>query len=91
MTVLERLRHVVKAQMKASGIKQGYIAQNCDYDPTFFSNILNGYRALRPEDIDKICRGLDITPDQAFGWDPIPGLEDNPPSDRFGAFPEAVR
>jgi len=69
--VRERLKKLVRAEMEIQGRKQSFIANRCGYDPKTFSEILNGYRVLRAQDIDNICTGMRVPPNVVFGWDEV--------------------
>jgi hypothetical protein len=69
MDIQERIKHLVKTAKKTQGVQQGFIAKTCGFDPIRFSNIINGHSPLRPSDIEKICIGMNVSPNFIFGWD----------------------
>ena len=75
MTIPERLRLIVKNHMALTGTKQAFIASKCGYTPVTFSQMINGFRKMGADDLERICIGLDITPSQAHGWEPIEGFD----------------
>lgn len=57
-----RTHENIKNISKNTGLKQYIIAQKCGYDPKSFSQIVNGRKPITENDIIKICKGLNVTP-----------------------------
>jgi transcriptional regulator with XRE-family HTH domain len=78
MSVFERMKILVKTEMNATGVKQGFIAERCGFSDSEFSAVLNGYRRARVDDIDKFCKGMHVSPNFIFNWDdgePVTAIE----------------
>lgn len=58
----------IKKIIKERGLKQNFIANKCGYSEKKFSGIVNGRKLITPIDVEKICNGLNITPNQLFGY-----------------------
>lgn len=52
----------IKNISKNTGLKQYIIAERCGYDAKTFSQLVNGRKPITENDIVKICRGLNVTP-----------------------------
>lgn len=40
------------------------LAEICDLSPRFIGNIIRGHSSMRLDTFEKLCSGLDVTPDQ---------------------------
>lgn len=66
MTTFEKMRSLVRERMKATGIKQKYIANACGYSEKAFSALLNGYKTITDDDVIKFCAGMNVTPNDVI-------------------------
>ena len=58
----------VKEIIKTKGLKQYYVAELAGIPPKMFSDMLNGRKLVTDNDIVNICKALDITPNELFGF-----------------------
>lgn len=58
----------IKSIIKNSGCKNYAIAEKCGYTDRQFSNILTGRKKITSEDVKKLCDGLEITPNDLYGY-----------------------
>ena len=67
MKTYEKIRNYVKS----TGMKHYILAERCNMSPKIFSQIINGRRPISEKDIVKLCKGLDVTPNDliAYGED----------------------
>lgn len=49
------------------GMKKQYIAMKAGYSKQQFSNLMNGRKIIKPDDIIKIANALEVTPNDLFG------------------------
>lgn len=59
----------VRALIAKKGLKQYAVAEMCGYSAADFSNLMTNRKLIKEEDILKICNGLEITPNELFGYD----------------------
>lgn len=52
--------------IEEKGYKQCAIAKRAGYSKAVFSNIVNDYRVIRPDDIMRIAAALDVEPGELF-------------------------
>ena len=52
--------------IEEKGYKQCAIAKRAGYSKAVFSNIVNDYRVIRPDDIMRIAAALDVEPGDLF-------------------------
>lgn len=50
------------------GLKKKSVAVKAGYTKQQFSNLINGRKTIKPEDIIKIAMALDVTPNDLFGF-----------------------
>lgn len=58
----------IKRIIKESGKTQTHIAGKCGYSNTQLCDILHGRKVVKPEDIAKLCKALEVTPNELFGY-----------------------
>lgn len=61
--VIENVRKIIKSY----GLKQKAVALQAGYSERQFSDFMNNRKILRPDDIEKLCDALDVTPNDLFG------------------------
>lgn len=71
-----RLTENIKYLRQLRGLKQSDIADRLNKTKSAISNWETGLNLPNPDEVEQLCRILDVTPNQIFGWDPIPDLED---------------
>lgn len=49
------------------GMKKKHIAMKAGYSKQQFSNLMNGRKIIKPDDIIKIAKALEVTPNDLFG------------------------
>lgn len=49
------------------GMKKKHIAMKAGYSKQQFSNLMNGRKIIKPDDIIKIANALEVTPNDLFG------------------------
>lgn len=54
--------------VKKTGLKKYAVAEKCGYSAKRFSDILCGRKRITDADIIKLCEGLDISPNDLFGY-----------------------
>lgn len=50
------------------GLKKKSVAVKAGYSQQQFSNLINGRKTIKPEDIIKIAMALEVTPNDLFGF-----------------------
>lgn len=60
--VIDRIRQI----MVAKGIKQKFVAEQIGFTEQEFSNMMNGRRVLRIDDVKPICDVLGVLPNDIF-------------------------
>lgn len=65
MTVSERIYQI----MGEKKMKQSLVAKAAGFSPSVFNSILKGRKIFRMEYVDPVCKALDVSPDELFGWD----------------------
>ena len=58
----------VKKIISDRGLKQYVVAEKCGYTRTRFNDLLNGRKLITEQDIFKLCDGLEVTPNELFGF-----------------------
>lgn len=86
MDLPERMRMLIKIEKETSGVMQGFIAGRCGYSQKDFSQLVNGYKPIKADDIEKFCVGMGIDPNTLYGWDERehPALENENSDQRIG-------
>lgn len=69
----------LKRQADWLGIPDAEVARRVGIDPTRYNHYVAGRHQPTLEMFLAICRSLEITPDQAFGFTPLPGESPDPP------------
>ena len=59
----------VKAIISERGLKHYVVAEKCGYSAKRFSDLLNGRKLITEQDIFKLCSGLEVKPNELFGYD----------------------
>lgn len=54
--------------VQKKGLKKYAVAEKCGYSAKRFSDLLCGRKRITDVDIMKLCRGLDISPNDLFGY-----------------------
>lgn len=54
--------------VQKTGLKKYAVAEKCGYSAKRFSDLLRGRKRITDVDIMKLCRGLDISPNDLFGY-----------------------
>lgn len=67
MTGKSVLAEAIRLQIKTSGLKQYVVADRAAIDRKKFSDMLNGRRIIKGEDVRPITDALGITPNELFG------------------------
>ncbi|MDQ7095985.1 helix-turn-helix transcriptional regulator [Desulfosporosinus sp. PR] len=52
----------IQDYIKSKGLKQGFIAQQAGYKKNEFSAMMNGYKKITVEDMERICLALEVSP-----------------------------
>jgi len=68
MTMQERAYKLVKHRCKTTGTKQKYWAAQCGFSEKDFSLLLNGHRKFMDKDIEKVCIGMKVSPNELFNY-----------------------
>lgn len=50
------------------GLKKKSVAVKAGYTKQQFSNLINGRKTIKPEDVIKIAMALEVTPNDLFGF-----------------------
>ena len=58
----------VKSIISDRGLKQYVVAERCGYTSKRFNDLLNGRKLITETDIYKLCVGLEIKPNELFGY-----------------------
>ncbi len=66
------LQETIYSIMASKKMKQSLVAQAAGYDPKIFSAMLRKRRIIKPEDISRICKALEVTPNELLGWEDEP-------------------
>lgn len=56
----------LRSAVDASGMKHKHVAKSVGMEPQEFSNVLNGRKIVRAEDVPKFCNVLHIEPNYLF-------------------------
>lgn len=76
MTVKKRMGFILKNVREMRGFSQQYVANELRKTQNAVYNWELGRTSPPADDVISICRLLDITPNQLFGWDPCKELSD---------------
>lgn len=71
-----KLNEIIRNVRSFRGITQLELANALNKSKNVISNWERGYNSPNPDEIETLCKLLRITPNQMFGWDPIPELDD---------------
>lgn len=69
---MEKLNLNIKNFRQFRGITQQEIARRLGKSKNVISNWERGDNSPNPDEIVELCRILEVTPNQIFGWDPLP-------------------
>lgn len=58
----------VELIIESKGLKKKSVAMRAGYTKQQFSNLINGRKTIKPEDIVKIAMALEVTPNDLFGF-----------------------
>lgn len=75
-TFLKEMGRRISQQRRALGLTQEELAERIDVSTQMISNLETGKKAIRPENLSKICRVLDISADYI-----LTGAERTTPAD----------
>lgn len=64
ITVADTIKKIIADK----GLKQYIVAERCGYSGKRFSDLLNGRKRITEQDIFKLCNGLEIQPNELFGY-----------------------
>lgn len=64
MTVTENIYKI----MQEKSLIQAGVAKKAGYTPKLFNNMLRGRKLILADDVLKICKALDVTPNKLFGY-----------------------
>ena len=70
-----KLTENIKYLRSLRGFTQADIAEKLNKTKGAISNWENGLNFPNPDEVEKLCKIFDVTPNQIFGWDAIPELE----------------
>ncbi len=62
------LQETIYSIMANKKMKQSLVAQAAGYDPKTFNAMLRKRKVIKPEDILRICKALEVSPNDLFGW-----------------------
>ncbi len=62
--VAEKVKEIIAER----GLKQYVVAEKCGYTTKRFSDLLNGRKTMTEKDILNLCQGLEVKPDELFGF-----------------------
>jgi len=71
-----RLTENIKYLRILHGLKQADIAIRLNKTKNVISNWERGDNSPNPDEVEMLCRIFGVTPNQIFGWDPIPELDE---------------
>ncbi len=57
-----------EAIIKDRGFKKKYVAEKAGYSKQQFSNLLNGRKVFKVDDVLRIANALEVTPNELFGF-----------------------
>lgn len=66
------LGRTIYAIMEKKMMKQAAVARAAGYTPKSFNAILRKRKIIRPEDVVRICKALEVSPNSLFGWEDGP-------------------
>lgn len=58
----------LKKIIEERGLRHNFVADKCGYSAKKFSAVLNGRKVITPTDVEKICNGLGITPNELYSY-----------------------
>jgi transcriptional regulator with XRE-family HTH domain len=67
MEVWKKMREIVKEKSEKQGIRQGFIADQCNVSAKELSLIINGRKPITDTIIQKFCAGTGVSPNDLFG------------------------
>ncbi len=67
MEITKNIYKIIKNKM----LVQSAVATRAGYDAKTFNNMLRGRKLILPEDIVRISKALEVTPNELFGYDEI--------------------
>jgi transcriptional regulator with XRE-family HTH domain len=59
----------IKTIIKNKGLLQRKVAMDCGYSDSQLSNMIHGKKTIKPKDVVKLCKGLNVSPNELFGYD----------------------
>ena len=69
---MNKLNMNIKNFRQFRGITQQEIARRLGKSKNVISNWERGDNSPNPDEIMELCKILEVTPNQIFGWDPLP-------------------
>ena len=70
--IMEKLNMNIRNFRQFRGITQQEMARRLGKSKNVISNWERGDNSPNPDEIVKLCEILEVTPNQIFGWDPLP-------------------
>ena len=65
MEITKNIYKIIKNKM----LVQSAVAAKAGYDAKTFNNMLRGRKLILPEDVVRISKALEVTPNELFGYD----------------------
>lgn len=65
MTVAENIYKIIEEK----SLIQAGVAEKAGYTPKSFNDMLRGRKLILADDVLRICKALDITPNELFGFE----------------------
>ena len=65
--VMTNVRRIISER----GLKQGIVACKGGYSYQVFNNLMNDRKTVTDEDVIKLSKALDVTPNELFGFDGV--------------------
>lgn len=59
----------IQVIIKQKGLKQRTVAIKAGIDPLVFSNMLNGRHVIKANNIVKVAKALEVSPNRLFGFE----------------------
>jgi len=63
------LPEAIYSIMTEKKMKQSLVAQAAGYNPKVFNAMLRNRKLIKSDDIPRICKALEVTPNSLFGWE----------------------
>lgn len=63
------LNENIQSIIKNKGLKHSFVAEKLGMSASAFSYRLNSSSTIKSEDVLKLCKALDVTPNELFGYE----------------------